>query len=177
MSTASHVAELILDAVTAHGGSISGAELRAELEGVEPADRRYAINKLRAEGRLTSTGATTTIRYYAGSNGDDGANAVPTTAPERMASSNDSTPGAPVRDQFELAEQIAADCVAGRTKEEPSGDTVWLTLPAINSDKVRLMAGLDQLVDLLSRHTRLDLAARARATAWLASKHQVAPSC
>lgn len=177
MSNASRTAELILEALTAHGGSISGVQLRAELEGVEPVDRRNAINKLRAEGHLTSTGATTTIRYHSTHAVEASTEATAPTASGQLAADVTHVSHSPVRDQFDVAEKLAQKAIASRS-ESTLDDAlqVFINLPTVGSDEVCLMAGLEQLTEQLSKSRGMDTLALARATAWLASKHQVSPA-
>ncbi|MDZ5815066.1 hypothetical protein U4I65_08475 [Stenotrophomonas maltophilia] len=177
MSNAARTAELILDALTAHGGSISGAQLRAELEGVDPVDRRNAINKLRAEGHLTSTGATTTIRYHSTPAGKASAETKASTATGQLAADVTHVSNSPVRDQFDVAEKLAQKAIASRSESTPDDALqVFINLPTVGSDEVCLMAGLEQLTEQLSNSRGMDTLSLARATAWLASKHQVSPT-
>lgn len=177
MSNASRTAELILEALTTHGGSISGAQLRAELEGVDPVDRRNAINKLRAEGHLTSTGATTTIRYHSTHAGDASAEAKAAAAPGQLAVDVTDVSHSPVRDQFDVAEKLAQKAISSRSESTPDDALqIFINLPTVGSDEVCLMAGLEQLTEQLSNSRGMDTLSLARATAWLASKHQVSPT-
>ncbi len=64
MSIIADNAERVLELVKSNGGAMTGEQLRVELTDLSAADRRNAVARLRSEGRLTSTGATTLIQYH-----------------------------------------------------------------------------------------------------------------
>jgi hypothetical protein len=157
-------ANRILDLVTEHGGSLSGDQLRAEVADLSPVDRRKAIGKLREEGRIVSTGATTRVTYY--------------------------LPGLKRRpDEQQRTDEIAADqqaeevtarvqAVAALVKPatpDYAAECIQVRLPDNVAPELQLMAALDFVTDnMFLQHfgIGLDQAAVTRATSWLASKYQ-----
>ncbi|HDS1834341.1 TPA: hypothetical protein QEM98_000426 [Stenotrophomonas maltophilia] len=191
MSIIADNAERILELVRGNGGTMTGEQLRVELADISATDRRNAVARLRSEGRLTSTGATTLIRYHfpGRKQGKAEAEAEPPVA----ATSVSVTPATQPVDQFEMAERMANERMANAQQPFDAAlvgvdnfgrdvsRTVHLSVPLLDgvSPELQLMAALDQIIENLAStyHGRaLKPAELARATAWLASKHQVLPA-
>lgn len=153
----SNNANRILDLITENGGSISGDRLRMEVADLTPVDRRKAIGKLREEGRIVSTGATTRVTYYL-----PGQKRRPDAAPA----------AAP-------ALAITRDVAENRIEVPvPGWSPVCISVPLPDNvaPELQLMAALDFITDkMFLQHFGIGLedAHVARATSWLASKYQV----
>ena len=184
MGKISDNAAIILAAITDNGGKATAAELRELLPDLTNTDRGAAMTHLKATGKVVSTGATSQIEYRLKGrhNKKDPAAASPpsaSTAPAPAAASR------PVpTDSFELSAQIAEDRIAGLNgAANPAvltsagsalpANTVFLSVPLLAgvSAEVQLIAALDALVDNVGREC--GAASLARATSWLASKHQL----
>ena len=172
MSIISENADRIIQLLTDNGGSMSGEKLREELADLEAIDRRKALGRRREEGRITSTGATTRVTYY---------------LPGHKPKANGTTAAAPTRDQFDVAEEMANQTLAARSKgglEKPAVVvdgidldrrwTVCVPVPIVNgAPEVQLLGALDFIAEHFGAQG-LDAAAVGRAATWLASKYQVA---
>jgi hypothetical protein len=161
----SNNANRILDLITENGGSMSGDKLRVEVADLSPVDRRKAIGKLREEGRIVSTGATTRVTYY---------------LPGQKRRPDEQQRTADIA-AFQQGEEIAArvQAIAGLVKP-PVPDyapvCMHVPLPDNVAPELQLMAALDFITDkMFLQHfgIGLDDAHVARATSWLASKYQV----
>lgn len=172
MSIISENADRIIQLITDNGGSMSGEKLREELADMEAVDRRKAIGKLREDGRITSTGATTRVTYY---------------LPDQKRKANGTAASEPARDQFDVAEEMASQTLAARGNdglEKPAVVvdgidldrrwTVCVPVPIVNgAPEVQLLGALDFIAEHFGAQG-LDAAAVGRAATWLASKYQVA---
>ncbi len=193
MSIISENAERVLELIKNNGGAMTGEQLRIELDDLSPADRRNAVARLRSEGRLTSTGATTLIQYHLpGKKAGKLAAAQspsPTPAVTRAIASASTQPP----DQFEVAERMAEERLAARNGDgaaliagvdvDPGGvsSQVYLSVPLLAgaTPELQLMAVLDHVADRMAQQhwgRGIEPAELARATAWLASKYQALPA-
>lgn len=134
------------------------------------------VNKTRILGKSESAVRRCT-RYHSTPAGEASADAKAHTAYEQLAADVAHVSYSSVRDQFDLAEKLAQKAIASRSESTPDDALqVFINLPTVGSDEVCLMAGLEQLTEQLSKSRGMDTLALARATAWLASKHQVSPA-
>jgi hypothetical protein len=159
MTIISDNANRIVDLITENGGSMSGNRLRMEVADLSPLDRRKAIGKLREEGRIVSTGATTRVTYY---------------LPGQKRRQEEPPSAAPLKD----VRRDVADNRTERTVPAPPSPPICVHVPIPDNvaPELQLMAALDFITDkMFLQHfgVGLDYAHVERATAWLASKYQV----
>lgn len=166
MSIISENADRIIQLITDNGGSMSGEKLREELADMEAVDRRKAIGKLREEGRIVSTGATTRVTYYLpNSRLRDGT---------RLRAPTPAKPQATVTAHTSTERAATPSLADGGIIDLERRWTVCVPVPLVNgAPEVQLLGALDFIAEHFSAQG-LDAAAVGRAAIWLASKHRVA---
>lgn len=182
-------AATILAAIKAGGGKLSAADVREVTEDWTNGDRGAAIKVLRENHKLTTHKTSSGLEYripgrhHQVNSPDTSPNAGPSAA---LAPTEQARPQP--TDSFELAQQIAEDRLAGKDGDSshraPLAAIAWpaqvyLSVPLVEAatDEVQLLAALDFVAThFASRlNATLPASAIARATNWLASKHQVQP--
>lgn len=175
MSIISENADRIVNAITDNGGSMTGEQLREELSDMEAVDRRNAISRLRAENRITSTGATTRITYsLPGHKGQANGAGREASAHARVVSVSTAT--RPMADRSGVrTDTPSADADADADGIDQNRRwAICMQVPLVNgTPEVQLLGALDFIAEHFGTQG-LDASAIGRAATWLASKHQVA---
>lgn len=166
MATMKQNAARVLRVIDRAGGSMTGEELRATLDGsMDPDERKLAVKHLRETKQVEHQGNTRAVVYT-----------LPGRTPKKMEAPPlpETTPAPATK-----GNPVEAEPAAGPSMADPRRDArepIRLGVPLIEgvAPEIQLMAALDHVVENIRSNSSIDTLSIDRATAWLASKHRCA---